>query len=77
VSDPTALWKIYDANASFVRPPSMTALGEKLVGKGIILAEGTFGFFFHPECLYLLQVGRRYALPHEAHHAGKALEIYP
>ncbi|EIN09899.1 cytochrome P450 [Punctularia strigosozonata HHB-11173 SS5] len=41
ISDPTALWKIYDTNATFHRPPSMTALGEKLVGKGgIILSEG-------------------------------------
>ncbi|EGO03066.1 hypothetical protein SERLA73DRAFT_158707 [Serpula lacrymans var. lacrymans S7.3] len=41
ISDPTALWKVYDTNNSFARPPSMTAIGEKLVGKGgIILSEG-------------------------------------
>ncbi|KAK7460593.1 hypothetical protein VKT23_009314 [Stygiomarasmius scandens] len=41
ISDPAALWKIYDPNSAFCRPPSMKAIGEKILGAGgIILAEG-------------------------------------
>ena len=41
VSDPAALRKIYDPRAGFIRPPSMKAIGEKILGVGgIVLAEG-------------------------------------